>query len=81
MRFPRSRGAIREYDVIGPHETSDEERWRTEIGRSSTRATPGELTNTQIEMVQQAADLVTRKASRVRFPVGFLPSQAGLVVD
>jgi effector-binding domain-containing protein len=25
-------GPIREYYVVGPHETSDEEQWRTEIG-------------------------------------------------
>ena len=25
-------GPIREYYVIGPHETTDENRWRTEIG-------------------------------------------------
>jgi hypothetical protein len=25
-------GPIREYYVVGPHETTDEDRWRTDIG-------------------------------------------------
>jgi effector-binding domain-containing protein len=40
-------GPIREYYVIGPHETTDEDQWRTEIGwpifhtgQTGNRATP-----------------------------------------
>jgi hypothetical protein len=38
------------------------------------------LLDTQIEMVQEAADLVRRKGRRIRLSVGCLASAAGLVV-
>ncbi len=61
-------GPIREYYVIGPHETHDENRWRTEsAGRSSTPAhkTRVRLTGVPRVRVRTVVDLEGDDAERL----------------